>query len=129
MAEPINFPKFYYTRVPTRQYDPNLGTSYIIGRRIIIPASDGFTKDTYQPTFSGSLIKFGIHMSSYTDGDFWNLSGSNFIICENIYTKTVPESFVLEIGRYITSGSSLILDFYNTGSNSKTIWIDYYFIN
>jgi hypothetical protein len=103
MSAPINLPKIYYTRVPTRQYNPQLEASYIVGRRIIIPGSSGFSYDTYTLTFDASLIKFGIHMSSFNDGDFWNLSGSDFITCDTIYTKAVPESFVLEIGKFITS--------------------------
>jgi hypothetical protein len=69
-------------------------------------------------------------MSNFVDGDYWNLSGSvvgQFF--DTIYTKTVPESFVLEIGRYCDSGSALYFNFYNSSAAAKTIWIDYYFIN
>ena len=128
MSVPVNLPKIFYTKIPTRQYNPNFTTSYILGKRIMIPTSSGVSQNIFNLTFSGSLIKFGIHMSSYNDGDYWNLSGSSAILCDTIYTKTVPESFVLEIGYDLNSGSDLIFDFYNTGSNAKTVWIDYYFI-
>jgi hypothetical protein len=129
MSVPVSQPKIYWTKVPTRQYDPNLEHSYIIGRRLLVPASSGNVTDVYTMTFDASLIKFGIHMSAYTDGDSWNLSGSDFAICESIYTKSIPESFVLEIGKTLASGSDLIFDFFNTGSTAKIVWIDYYFIN
>jgi len=121
--------QYYYTKVPTRQYNPNFSRSYVVGRRLVVSAASGSYRDSYTLTFSGSLIKLGIHMSSYTDGDWWNLSGSDWQLCDHIYTKpSVPESIVLEIGKDLISGSQVILDFYNSGNNAKTVWLDLYFI-
>lgn len=122
-------PKYYYTRVPTRQYDPNLTGSYIIGRRHVVSATSGSSRDTYTMTFTGSLIKIGIHQSVYTDQDWWHLSGSDWQLFDTIYSKpSIPESFVLEIGKTLSSGSDIIFEFYNSSATSKNIWIDLYFI-
>ncbi len=121
--------QYFYTKVPTRQYNPQFTKSYVVGRRLVVSASSGSHVDEYTPTFSGSLIKMGIHVSSYTDGDYWNLSGSDWHLCNTIYTKSsIPESFVFDIGQDLVSGSKVYLNFYNSGNNAKTVWIDYYFI-
>ena len=120
--------RIHYTKVPTRQYDPNFNRIYVVGRRFPIAATPGSTRDIYTTDFSGSFMRVAVHMSSYTDGDFWNLSGSGVPTFENIYTKNTPESFGLEIGNSIESGSQVIFDFFNTGSNTKTVWMDYYFV-
>lgn len=121
-------PRIHYTKIPTRMYDPNYLNSYVVGRRKAITADAGSQRDVFTLTFSGSLAKMAIHMSSYNDGDYWNLSGSDWTLFDTIYTKSVPESFVLDVGKTLLSGSQIILDFFNTGSNAKTVWVDYYFI-
>jgi hypothetical protein len=128
MGIPTGSHFIYYSKIPTRQYDPNLVVSFLKGRRLVVPASSGSIRDIFTLPFSGSLVKWAVHMSAYADGDYWNISGSDWNLGETIYTKNVPESFVLEIGQNIPSGSPIIFDFYNTGSQAKTVWIDYYFI-
>ena len=122
-------PKIFWTKVPTLQFNTNLlNESFIKGRRITIAASSGSSQDIYTIDFDATLIKLGVHMSAYTDVDWWNLSGSNWTLCETIYTKTVPESFVLETGKGLSSGSDVIFDFYNSSATGKIVWVDYYFI-
>ena len=121
-------PRIYFTKVPTRQYDSNFNSVFIKGRIFPVLASSGSTRDVYPTTFSGSLIGMSVHMNTYTDGDYWNLSGSDWQTFSTIYTKDTPESFGFEIGISISSGSQVIFDFYNSGSIAKTVWIDYYFV-
>lgn len=121
--------KIYWTKTPTRQYDPNLSESYIVGRRLAVPSSSGSFRDEYVNPFPSSLIKVGIHMSTYTDQDWFNISGSNWQLFDHIYSKpSIPESFVLDIGKTLDSGSNIIFDFNNTSNISKVVWLDYYFI-
>jgi len=79
-------------------------------------------------TYSGSLIGIAVHMSAYVDLDWWSLSGSSWQLCDMVYTKSVPESIIFEMGQDLVSGSSVIFEFYNSTGSAKTIWIDYYFI-
>jgi len=118
----------YYTRIPTRQYNPNLTGSFIKGVRYSIGAVSGSSQNIYTVTFTASLTKVGVHMSTYTDLDYWNLSGSDWQLFDTVYTKTIPESFVLDIGKDLVSGSQIIFDFYNSSATSKVVWIDFYFI-
>jgi hypothetical protein len=118
----------FYTRIPTRQYNPNLTGSFIKGVRYSIGAVSGSSQNIYTLTFTASLTKVGVHMSVYTDLDYWNLSGSDWQLFDTVYTKTIPESFVLDIGKDLVSGSQIIFDFYNSSATSKVVWIDFYFI-
>jgi hypothetical protein len=101
---------------------------YVTGSFLSVPASSGNSILETIMQFSGSLMKFGVHMSAYVDGDCWFLSSSDVSIFDNIYTKGVPESFVFEIGKFLNNGASLYFNFYNSTSAAKTVWVDYYFI-
>ena len=125
----VSFPKIYYTRVATRQYDTNFQDIFIKGRRFTTNAASGSYRDVYNLTFSGSLTKFTYAVTTYTNGDYFNLSGSgNWVGCETIYIKDIGESLFFEIGRYFDSGSDLIFDFYNSNNTAKSIWVNYNFV-
>ena len=124
----MSLPKIYWTKTPTRTYNPNLTQQYIIGRQLSVSNSSGSYTDVYDLTFACSLIRFAVESSGSQNGDYYGVSGSDWILSESIYCKGVPQIFNLEIGRNISSGSSVILNFYNSTNTEKVVWVDYYFI-
>lgn len=117
-------------------------TSYIVGGRLdppfmptktnpfiegIMVESMGIGKTVKQYTVAedAELLAVSVGTSFYEPKDHWNLHVGNHTICQNIYTKDLPEGMYLTAIIPTPKDTLIQFEYFNEGGTNKYVWVNY----
>ncbi|HDR7687564.1 TPA: Low copy number virion structural protein [Bacillus toyonensis] len=120
-------------------------TTYIAGGRLDAPFyptktfpymkgfimdSKAWTEDKMEYVLPIDMEFYAISVSSsmYEIDDKWSLIVNDGIVCEDIYTKKIPEGISLMSYIQLKAGDKIIFKFHNQGINNKQVWIALQFL-
>ncbi|CAM4354399.1 hypothetical protein BAMA_15725 [Bacillus manliponensis] len=106
---------------------PTRSTPYIKGDAMYSTAAN---VDTLEYTLPTDMEFHAISVSSsiYEIDDKWSLIVNGTTICEDIYTKDLPEGISLMSYMQLAAGSKIVFQFHNQGILDKQVWIALQFL-
>jgi hypothetical protein len=105
---------------------------YVKGRKIDVTTSPTKFTDSFTLPFNVEYLSIAMSCSAYGLGDYWELFIGNVRICEQIYTKELPESVSMGnsfgIVYPVNSNVTFKFDFYNVSGIAKQVWYNMKFL-
>ncbi|MBO9598579.1 MAG: hypothetical protein J7559_12285 [Cohnella sp.] len=105
---------------------------YVKGRMIDVSASAAAFTDSYSLPFDAEFLSIAFASSIYCVGDYWELTIGTDKVCEQIYTKELPESVSMGnsfgIVFPLAAGTSIKFQFFNVSGEAKQVWYNVKFL-
>lgn len=111
---------------------PRKSVPHIIGRNLIVPATQGVYTDSFTTTAESEYLCIAVACSVYTVGDFWEFSIGGVKLCDTVFVKGLPES--ISVGNtmvmiYPVPANTEVTFTYNNAYNiEKTIFYNLHFL-
>jgi hypothetical protein len=105
---------------------------YIKGNQIDVLAESRTFPATFTLPFPTEFLSIAFASSLYCIGDYWELTIGTEKICEQIYTKALPESVSMGnsfgIVYPLPANTPVRFDFFNVSGEAKTVWFNVKFL-
>ncbi|MED1650225.1 Low copy number virion structural protein [Bacillus pacificus] len=94
---------------------------------------DSFSLQTNETTYTlpadMELYAISVSASIYELDDKWSLIVNGQTVCNNIYTKDIPEGMHFMVYKPLAAGSTIQFSFKNQGILDKTVWFELHFLS
>ncbi|HDR5274721.1 TPA: Low copy number virion structural protein [Bacillus thuringiensis] len=92
--------------------------------------STSFKTDEVKYTLPAEMEIYAISVSSsiYELDDKWDLIINGQTVCQDIYTKRLPEGMHFMVYKAVKAGDTIVFRFHNQGILDKTVWFELHFL-
>ncbi|MCR8843927.1 hypothetical protein NQ117_09525 [Paenibacillus sp. SC116] len=99
---------------------------YIKGNKVEVLAENRVFTGVYSLPFPTEFLSVAFACSQYCIGDYWELTIGGEKVCEQIYTKELPESVSMGnsfgIVYPLPENTPITFEFHNRSAQAKTVW-------